>query len=311
MADDGALKLEPSPFHAGELAAQERVGVRERVDRGGRRMIRDRLPEDFREFLGELSLLLVGSLDLEGRPWASLLNGDPGFVTAPTPRSLLVAGAPLPGDPLAVNLRSGAVLGLLGIEPETRGRVRVNGSVEWVNDHGFELHVEQAFGNCRKYIHTRTRGAERPPSPSADLPVPGGSLLSAAALALLDRSDTCFLASASAHATQGGREGVDVSHRGGPPGFVRAQALALHTRLTLPDYTGNFMFNTLGNIEVNPRAGLLVCDFASGDLLSLTGSARVIWSGPELSAFDGADRLLEMDVDRHIVLPHAIRNIWT
>ena len=311
MADHDTLHLEPSPFHAGELAAQERVGVRERVDRGGRRMIRDRLPDEFREFFSELSLLLVGSLDRDGRPWASLLNGDPGFVTAPTPRSLLVAGAPQPGDPLGANLRTGAPLGLLGIEPETRARVRVNGNVEWVNEHGFELHVEQAFGNCRKYIHARTRGAERPPSPTAELPVIGGASLSASALTLLDRSDTCFLASASAHATQGGREGVDVSHRGGPPGFVRAQALTLHTRLTLPDYTGNFLFNTLGNIEVNPRAGLLACDFSSGDLLSLTGRARVIWSGPEIGAFDGADRLLEIDVNSHVVLPHAIRNSWS
>src|SRR5688500_15513570 len=145
MAD--AIQVEPSPFHAGELAAQERVGVRERVDRGGRRMIRDRLPDEFREFFSELSLLLVGSLDREGRPWASLLKGDPGFATAPTPRSVLVAGAPKPGDPLRANLQPGAPLGLLGIELATRGRVRVNGSVEWVNENGFELHVEQAFGN--------------------------------------------------------------------------------------------------------------------------------------------------------------------
>jgi predicted pyridoxine 5'-phosphate oxidase superfamily flavin-nucleotide-binding protein len=311
MADPDTLPLDPSPFHPGELAAQERVGVRERVDRGGRRMIRDRLPEEFREFLGKLSLLMVGSLDPEGRPWASLLNGDPGFVTAPTADSLLVAGAPERGDPLAANLRSGAALGLLGIELETRRRVRVNGSVVWLNEHGFELHVEQAFGNCRKYIHARTRGVERPPAPSSELPVIGGGLLSAAALALLDRSDTCFLASASAHATRGGREGVDVSHRGGPAGFVRAQTLTSGTRLTLPDYTGNFMFNTLGNIEVNPRAGLLACDFASGHLLSLTGRARVIWSGPEIGAFAGADRLLELDVESHVVLPNSIRNIWS
>ena len=224
---------------------------------------------------------------------------------------MLIAGAPQPGDPLSANLQRGAPLGLLGIELATRGRVRVNGSVEWVNEHGFELHVEQAFGNCRKYIHARTRGAERPPAPSVEPPVIGGGTLSAPARALLDRSDTCFLASASAHATRGGREGVDVSHRGGPPGFVRAQAFALHTRLTLPDYTGNFMFNSLGNIEVNPRAGLLACDFASGDVLSLTGRARVIWSGPEISAFAGADRLLEIDVDSHVVLPNAIRNSWS
>jgi uncharacterized protein len=59
---------------------------------------------------------------------------------------------------------------------------------------------------------------------------------------------------------------------------------------------GNFFFNTLGNLTVNPRAGLLFIDFATGDLLYLTVDAEIIWEGEEVDAFEGAERLLRFRV---------------
>ena len=301
---------EASPFHRGERAIQERLGVRARVERGARSMLRDFMPDQHRDFYEDLPFLLVGSLDEAGRPWASLLQGEPGFVTAPGPRSLIVAAHPALGDPLAHNLQPGAPLGVLGIQLETRRRNRANGRLAWVSERGFELHVEQAFGNCPKYIQSRVR--ERPASRGvAGTPVFGASRLSEEALELLARCDTAFIASASAEAALGGREGVDVSHRGGLPGFIAHQTNDEGTRLTLPDYVGNFLFNTLGNIEVYPRAGLLCCDFSSGDLLSVTGGARAVWDGPRLASFEGAERLLEIDVERSVLLRSALRDDWS
>ncbi len=283
-----------SPFHEGEQQVQARVGVRERVEHLGRNLVRDFMPDEHREFFEGLPFLVVGSADAQGSLWASLLPGEPGFVQAPGARRLLVRAEPLPGDPLAGNLLLGAPLGLLGIELSTRRRNRVNGRIAQLKGHAFELSVEQAFGNCKQYIQTRT-GAFTEPSARA-LPALEGAMLSAEALALLARTDTAFIATSSGQAARGGVEGVDVSHRGGRPGFVRAELVDGATHLTLPDFYGNFMFNTFGNLEVNPRAGFLALDFESGGVLSLTGSARVIWDGPAVQAFQGAERLLELQV---------------
>lgn len=67
---------------------------------------------------------------------------------------------------------------------------------------------------------------------------------------------------------------MDVSHRGGPSGFVQVDGDVL----TVPDYPGNRYFNTFGNFLENPRAGLLFINFENGDLLHLTGEASVSWS---------------------------------
>lgn len=311
MERRAAFDDESSPFHSGERAVQQRLGVRERVERGGRSMIRDFMPEQHRDLFEQLPFLVVGSLDAAGRPWASLLSGEAGFVTSPHPRSLMVASTPVPADPLLENLRPGAPLGVLGIELATRRRNRANGRVVWSSDRGFELRVEQAFGNCKLYINERTRGATRPLPQGARAPVAGDSRLRTRAIELLGGCDTAFLATGSANAARGGREGVDVSHRGGPAGFVHADTSGEHTRITLPDYAGNNMFNSLGNIEVNPRAGLLACDFSSGDLLAVTGSARVLWDAPDLTQFPGAERLLQLEVDEHVLLPAALPEVWS
>jgi len=284
-----------SPFHEGERAVQERIGVRERLERVGPRMVRDFMPDEHRQFFEDLAFVVVGSADRDGAIWASLLGGEPGFVRSPSPRRLRVEAVTLPGDPLDANIAPGAPLGLLGIELTTRRRDRVNGLVERASDGSFELKVDQSFGNCKQYI--QSRAGRFAPVAARQPPVREGALLSNDAQRLLAGTDTAFIASGSRRAARGGSEGLDISHRGGLPGFIHAESLDGATQLTLPDYYGNFMFNTFGNLEVNPHAGLLALDFAAGDVLSLTGRARVVWSGPALSAFTGAERLLQLRVD--------------
>jgi hypothetical protein len=110
-------------------------------------------------------------------------------------------------------------------------------------------------------------------------------------------ADTFFIA--TAHPSSAGSanpaRGVDVSHRGGKPGFVHVSADG--ARLTVPDFVGNFLFNTLGNLALNPHAGLLFVDFSSGGLLHVAVRGSVIWDGPQVRAFEGAQRLMQFEVD--------------
>lgn len=307
-----------SPYHPGEQAMQARAGVRDRVERGGRRMIRDFMPEQHRELFEKLPFLIVGSLDAAGRPWASVLVGRPGFIATPDPRQLRIAATPLPGDPLRDNLVDGAPLGLLGIELSTRRRNRVNGRARQVEPQGFAVEVDQSFGNCPQYIQGRQADlvADGEGKPAAPGPVES-AILSPRARALIGAADTFFIATAfiaGGPAQPAGRtvsEGADVSHRGGRPGFVRVDATAAASVLTVPDFRGNAFFNTLGNLTVNPRAGLLFIDFARGDALLLTGAAEVIWDGPDLAAFAGAERLLRLTVERGLWIYGAVPFRWS
>jgi hypothetical protein len=109
---------------------------------------------------------------------------------------------------------------------------------------------------------------------------------------------------------QGG-DGVDISHRGGKPGFVRVDSDNLGTVLTIPDFRGNSFFNTFGNLALDARAALLFVDFETGDALMLTGTAEVIWEGAELQSFAGAERLLRFRVSEGLSIDKAVPLRWS
>lgn len=296
MASSPASQAQPldrQPFHEGECAVQERVGVREKIAGLGQRVFRDFMPDQHREFFRQLPFLIAGTVDAQGQPWATVLANPPGFIESPDPRELVVRARPLTGDPLTATLAAGAPIGLLGIQPHTRRRNRMNGVVGQVTDQGFSVSVRQSFGNCPKYI--QARAPEYVGDTATAKAVHRSERLDDAALRMIRLADTFFIATAhpAARGESAPAHGVDVSHRGGKPGFVRVDADA---ELTVPDFAGNSFFNTLGNISLNPRAGLLFIDFAAGDLLYLAGDARIIWEGAELDAFAGAERLLRFHV---------------
>jgi len=288
-----------TPFHAGELAMQERVGMRERIA-GAASFIRTSMPDQHREFFAALPFFFIGARDNSGQPWASMLAAAPGFLSTPDAQTLQIQGGLLPGDPLAPLLQEGAQIGGLGLEPSSRRRNRLNGEVVAREGELLRVAVRQSFGNCPKYIQQRAH-VEVAPAP---LQVVRGSVLTADDRALIERADTFFIASANLPAGvergQGqGRiplesgHGVDISHRGGRPGFVKVEDAQT---LWSPEFSGNFFFNTLGNLALDPRAGLLFIDFERGDLLHLAVSAEIIWDGAQLQAFEGAERLLRWRV---------------
>jgi uncharacterized protein len=285
-----------TPFHAGEIAMQRAAGVSVRMRELGPRVMRDHMPDQHREFFEQLPTLLVGSVDTEQRPWASMLAKLPGFMHTSDSRHLRVDALPRSDDPLNAQLRVGASLGLLGIEPQTRRRNRMNGTVVAVDEQGFGLRVDQSFGNCPQYIQARTPQWVGAGAACAARPEwPGISA----------KADTLFIASAAPG------HGADVSHRGGRSGFVRVDNGANGTVLTFPDFRGNFFFNTLGNITAHGRAGLLFVDHETGDLLQLTGRAGVIAGGPEVEAFAGAQRLLRIEVEAGLWTPQALPWRWS
>ncbi len=285
-------ELDVAPFHAGELAVQQRAGVTAAAGAAGRRGIRRFMPDQHRTFFAQLPFFVLGGVDAHGQPWATLRVGMPGFVTAPDARTLHIDGDALPGDPLAGAWQPGAPLGGLGIEFDTRRRNRVNGVVRAVDGGALTISVEQSFGNCAKYIQGRKAtfvAREGDASGAADV----SDRLSDADRALLAQADTFFVASANTSADAGAARGADVSHRGGMPGFVRVDDACT---LTTPDFSGNRFFNTLGNLQHDPRAGLLFIDFDSGDVLYVAARAEIVWDGPLVASFDGAQRVVRFHV---------------
>lgn len=299
---------ENSAFHEGECAVQERVGVREKLAAIGPRVIRDFMPEQHREFLTQLPFLIVGSVDGDGQPWASVLANSPGFIESPSPRQLVVRAQPQAFSPLKETLLPGKHIALLGIEPHTRRRNRVNGVVGSVSSEDFAVHVRQSFGNCPKYIQARKPEYLGAAGAAGRILQHAGQLGDAARKLILG-ADTFFIATAYPVVERDSESshGVDVSHRGGKPGFVRVTG---DGTLTVPDFTGNFFFNTLGNIAVHPRAGLLFIDFETGDLLYLAVDAEIIWQGAELEAFAGAERLLRFRVREMMHVEAALPLRW-
>ena len=295
---------EGSPFHAGEQEVQTRLGVRDKIEAFARRVVRDHLPEQHREFYAELPFLLLGTLDAQGRPWASMVVGRPGFVTSPDARRLELAARPLFGDPLGNSLKDGAEIGVLGIQLETRRRNRLTGKIAAVGPEGFSIAVGQTFGNCPQYI--QSRAVEVLPEvedPGRRRPVSRADRFDERSLALIERADSLFIATAYAEDPSAPSQGADVSHRGGKPGFVRVED---ERSLIFPDFAGNNHFNTVGNILLNPKAGLLLVDYGSGTLVTMTGSAEVVWEGGELRAFEGAERLIRFRAEEVIRIDESL-----
>ena len=301
--------LDDAPFHAGEIAVQTQAGVREKAEIGGRRGIRRYLPEQHRQFFAQLPFMVLGGIDGEGQPWATLRVGEPGFISSPDATTLRIAGEALPGDPLADAWHTGALLGGLGIEPPTRRRNRVNGVVTGDDGGVLTVQVRQSFGNCAKYIQSRTPTRIAAEAMRAEpAPERRAATLDAADRTLIEQSDTYFIATRSTLDNLGPAQGVDVSHRGGLPGFVRVED---ERTFVAPDYRGNQFFNTLGNLVEDSRAGLLFIDFEHGDLLYVSALAEIVWDSAALEPFPDAQRLVRFRVEEVRHTPAVLPFQWS
>jgi hypothetical protein len=272
-------------FHPGELGVQERAGVRDQARKIGTG-IHATISTAAAEFLLAQRFTVLAAVDSAGRMWASPLTGPQGFLEPVDERRLRVYAHPIASDPLAEALGDGVAVGLLVIDLAHRKRLRLNGRVE-ARDDGFDVVTREVFGNCPKYIQARVAesaggGTEAPVVASA-------AHLEEPQRRWIGEADTFFVASRHAEA------GADASHRGGNPGFVR---VADGLRLSWPDYSGNRMFQTLGNLARDSRAGLLFVDFDGGRTLQLAGRATIDWDPERARRSEGAERIVDFTVER-------------
>ncbi len=272
-------------FHEGELAVQRAAGESEIAEQNSV-MISNIIVPGARVFLRTQQILVVASRDQAGRPWGSVVAGRSGFVSAADDgravtidRSLVLTGD---ANHDSLELTIGTPLGLLAIDLNTRRRLRLNGIVQQLSHGRLVMAVNEAYPNCPKYIQRRelklvARHDTTRLTTAKEGQVPDDELLTA-----LSTADTAFVA--SGHPARG----MDASHRGGRPGFIQRLADDL---FRIPDYAGNSLFNTFGNLKVDPRCGLTILDFERGRLYQMTGEAglRMDSHGPPKTPFDEGD----------------------
>ena len=292
-----------SSFHAGERQVQRHLGV-EAIENWARKAIRPYLPDQHRAFHTAQPFLIAAARDAQGRPWATVLAGPDGFVTSPDPRSLTIDARPPSADALDGALVPGVDIGLLGIELSTRRRNRVNGRIAPSGSGALVFAVDQSFGNCPQYITPRRWRREEHPNPGAPL---SSTFLTSSQIDWITSADTFFIASGHRGDGEDPSFGMDASHRGGETGFVRVEGNA---RISFPDYAGNNHYNTIGNLIVDPRVGMLFVDFNTGSLLQLTGRASIDWNSAAVAMEPGAQRLVTIDIEVAIELPGALSLRW-
>ncbi|MFV0128567.1 pyridoxamine 5'-phosphate oxidase family protein [Streptomyces sp. HMX112] len=280
-------------YHSGEIAVQERAELADQASfsLGG---IGETVPAVAAAFLAEQPMIVIGGADRGGRVWATQLTGAPGFLRAPDPRTLTIGTLPLPEDPLWDVLAGAGSpgepvrVGMIAIEPATRRRMRINGRA-FRDGGGLRVDLDQVIANCPKYLQKRDyRILAADDEAATARTATDGTELSDAQQRMVRGADTFFIATTS------DRGDADASHRGGNPGFVQVLSPTL---LRWPDYVGNAMFLTLGNLLLNPAAGIVVPDWETGTALHLSGTARTVWDAEEIARVPGAQRLVEFSVE--------------
>ncbi len=294
-----------NPYHEGELRIQQLAGVPQEAGRIGR-VISHTIIRGALNFIAQQSMAVLGSVDDDQNVWASILFGRPGFMTAPDEKTVefdLSQAGINPHDPFWTNIEQNPGVGSLLIELATRRRLRINGEVSRPSADRLHLAlaVAESYPNCPKYIQRRRLTVLALDEPNTNSTHRDGDVLGNDQQDLIRAADTFFVASAHP------QRGVDASHRGGPPGFVNV----LDERtLRIPDYIGNSMFNTLGNFNANPRAGLIFLDFDRNRTLQLIGRPEVLFDQDDAEGRTGGTRrfwLLKVERWREMSLPATLR----
>lgn len=278
--------------HMGELALQALRHTPQELSDAIPHYIERDMPQQHADFFAELSYLPLATLDGQGRPWVSLLvtrsAGDPSLgIEIADQNTMQVLAATNPYDPFVRAIfqdQSGArdarLFAGVGVDFSNRRRNKIAGSIEHssVESGGkIRLHLasNQHLGNCPKYITVRSlEHAPRTAEVAHDSFDTQNVALPDAAKSVVARASTVFLA--TKHTSNGSDQSdMGVNHRGGAPGFVRLyEARDGTTFLVLPDHSGNRFYQSLGNVETDPQVGLVFPDFATGEILYITGDAE-------------------------------------
>lgn len=129
------------------------------------------------------------------------------------------------------------------------------------------VHIEQSLGNCPKYLN---KYSISPATPSPTL-LSSSKQLTQEGLDLIERNDLFFITSSRAD------QDMDTNHRGGPRGFVRVFSnKESGAEIVYPEYSGNRLYQTLGNLQVTSKAGLVFPDLETGNVLYVTGTTQIL-----------------------------------
>uniref|UniRef100_A0A7S3ECE9 FAD-binding FR-type domain-containing protein n=2 Tax=Rhodosorus marinus TaxID=101924 RepID=A0A7S3ECE9_9RHOD len=290
-------------FHEGELIAQGKDGTR--------RVATKLLPHlgtsidvaaGRDEFFRERRVVYASSMDEDGYPWVSEVTGPAGFLDAPDEHTAILSGKQtsfLPEDPILTHFRtcSDRRMSIMVMDFEKRIRYRANGNLKVpALDMDLVLDVAEGIPGCPKYIQRRRIVGERQ---CMEKPATRGETLSVEAIEVIEKSNTTFLGTVNPTGH------CDLSHRGGFPGFVVVNS---GVELVIPEYGGNGLFTTLGNLELCSRAGLIFVDYeGTGNVVQVVGDAFPEWENAE---YEGAGRLIRFHVKEFILHHGASRYKW-
>jgi predicted pyridoxine 5'-phosphate oxidase superfamily flavin-nucleotide-binding protein len=194
------------------------------------------------DFLAAQAMIITATTNRSGAVHASALIGPRGFAHAINDSTIEIGATGGHRDLVLRDLAESDKLGLLAIDFANRRRLRANGRAS-VAGNSIVMSTAEVYGNCPQYLESAERFFIATVNPDGE---------------------------------------ADVSHRGGPAGFVHVDG----DRIWWPDFPGNNMFNTLGNLLVNPRCGLLFAD------RQIEGRATVVWEG---------ERRVEVVVERVLI----------
>lgn len=290
-----------SVFHEGEKSFHKALGIEERMDELGKRMMRDHMPDQHRDFFAQLPMIHICALDENGHPCAILRTGNPGFISSPDEYTLIINSIPLAGEPENLQLGKGSKISIVGVEFATRRRNRLNATILSHQDNKLEMRVDMSFGNCPKYIQIRNMF---PPEKIETKPeVFHSKSLSETERKIISSVDTLFIASRSPVINDEPKNGVDINHRGGNPGFIE---ILDDETIQFPDYLGNNMFNTFGNIVGDPRIAIQLIDFESKALLHIQGRAEIITLDGKFDGNPDMGRRVQIKIENITIATDAL-----
>lgn len=289
-------------WHKGELKIQRLAGTDKQMAEIGPKFIREFMPQQHRGFFQSLSMIFIGYIDYNDHISASVMFGTSGFIQSPSETELVINTQYSMGDFCHDSFHIGDRIGLVGIEFDTRRRNRVNGEIIDINQKNIKIKVLQSYGNCPKYIQSKAFIDNPDYSVHAGLMITNSDVLTPLIHNIIVNADTFFIASSFNDDKPLNNRGVDISHRGGPTGFVSINTAG---ELVVEDYKGNGFFNTLGNLYENPTASLLFCDWRKGNVLQIMVASRISWHKDEQPIND-----LTMNLTNSLVTSKKRRTLY-
>ena len=293
--------MENPIYHQGELEAQFRAGERNLSERNAK-AVSNKITPGAVNFLQNQPFIIATTRNSAGEVYASAISGKPGYLKVINEQNIEIDTVLVTSNPMDVfwkNIKEDQSIGLLFIELSSRRRYRVNGKVQLAKGK-LLISIHQAYPNCPKYIQ------QRQIKPSGEKVFSNkflaGITLTEEIQKVISTSDTFFVGSSDSE----GR--LEASHRGGPRGFV---VIEDSSTLLIPDYSGNSMFNTLGNFMVNPNAGLLFIDFENRRTLQLIGTSEIIWNQELNNSTGGTNRYWKFRLNRWMMFDNLIDLDWT